>query len=266
MAGTDDFYLKTSLQHGPLQNQREIGRSLTWSHHPLLTPCPKLEEPRGDRRQLLHPPRGAQLFPSPSGFSHLNPFTVFLSVNPAAEGTVGRGPSRPVGPRSIYGRLSSRLQLNRCRQKQLGEMRTAFLSFSFLLSHSRSLLQPSPSETTTSTFPPQHSKAFLPLPHHPSFVKGQHTLPLTVCVCVCVKGRDCFKLGARGAVHDQGKWEAVGLHCHLPFCSGGLCFVFRKVEKGKWCLGNQGKEGEGRCEPWAADFTCGPSGTEKPWF
>lgn len=36
------FLLKTSLQHGPLQNQREIGRSLTWSHHPLLTPCPTL--------------------------------------------------------------------------------------------------------------------------------------------------------------------------------------------------------------------------------
>ena len=26
----------------------------------------------------------------------------------------------------------------------------------------------------------------------------------------------------------KGKWEAVGLHCHLPFCSGGLCFVFQE--------------------------------------
>ena len=33
----------------------------------------------------------------------------------------------------------------------------------------------------------------------------------------------------------KGKWEAVGLHCHLPFCSGGLCFV---CFSGRWREGN----------------------------
>ena len=64
----------------------------------------------------------------------------------------------------------------------------------------------------------------------------------------------------------KGKWEAVGLHCHLPFCSGGLCFVFQEGGERERVSWEPGEGGEGSCGPWAADFTYGPSGIEKPWF
>lgn len=50
------------------------------------TPPPPLalnSESLGVTETVAPPPRGAQLFPFAPHFSHLNPFTVFLSVNPA---------------------------------------------------------------------------------------------------------------------------------------------------------------------------------------
>ena len=239
------FLLKTSLQHGPLQKQREIDRPLTWSHHPLLTPCPKLEEPGGDRRQLPHPPEEPSCFRAPR-FSHLN-HSQFSCRLTRPRGTVGRGPSRPGGAAFHFWASFLPPQLNRCRRQQLGEMRTAFLSFPFS-SPSSSLLQPSHPEATTSHLLPNIQKHFSRYPTILHSSKGSTPSP-TVCVCGCVcvrvcvrvrkcvcvrvrvrvcvcgKGRACFKLGR---FMIKGQWEAVGLHCHLPFCSGGFCFDFQE--------------------------------------
>lgn len=47
----------------------------------------------------------------------------------------------------------------------------------------------------------------------------------------------------------KGKWEAVGLHCHLPFCSGGLCFVFQEGGEREMVSSEPGEGEEGSCGP-----------------
>lgn len=55
---------------------------------------------------MLHPPEEPSCFLAPL-FSHLNPFTVFLSVNPGRRAVWEGAPLDRVGPRFIYGRLCS---------------------------------------------------------------------------------------------------------------------------------------------------------------
>lgn len=76
---------------------------------------------------------------------------------------MGRGPSRPGGAAvHLRASLLRGPRLNRCRQKQLGEVRTAFLSFPFS-SSSDSLLQPSHPEATSHClcFPPSPTSTAL---------------------------------------------------------------------------------------------------------
>ena len=262
MAGRD-VLLKTSLQHGPLQKQREIDRPLTWSHHPLLTPCPKLEEPGGDRRQLPHPPEEPSCFRAPR-FSHLN-HSQFSCRLTRPRGTVGRGPSRPGGAAFHFWASFLPPQLNRCRRQQLGEMRTAFLSFPFS-SPSSSLLQPSHPEATTSHLLPNIQKHFSRYPTILHSSKGSTPSPTvcvwvrvracvcaSVCACVCVCACACVGRGGL-ALSWGGSWSRDNgkrLVCTATSLSVlvGFVLIFRKVERGKWCLRNQGKEGRAVAEP-----------------
>lgn len=91
MVGRDYFYSNFPLCSVSHQNQREIGRSLTWFQHhhpPPLAQNSKSLGVTGD--SCSTPPEEPSCFLAPL-FSHLNPFTVFLSVNPAAR-QCGKGP------------------------------------------------------------------------------------------------------------------------------------------------------------------------------
>lgn len=102
---------------------------------------------------------------------------------------MGRGPSRPGGAAvHLRASLLRGPRLNRCRQKQLGEVRTAFLSFPFS-SSSDSLLQPShpeatshclcfpPSPTSTALHPPRAVPPPLPGPGGEGGLGGAVDLP-----------------------------------------------------------------------------------------
>ena len=198
-------------------------------------PARHSQEPGGDRRQLLHPPEEPSCFRAPR-FSHLNPFTVFLSVNPAA-GHCGKGPLQTGWGRVPFTGVFPPASAEQVQAEAAGWNEDSLPLLSFLLS----LQLPPPTQPLWShniPFPPQHSEAFLLLPHHPSFIKGQHTLPLTECVW---RGGVALSWG----VHDQGKVGSRWFALPPPFLFWWalFCLFFRKVERGEWYLRNQGKEG-----------------------
>lgn len=123
--------------------------------HPAPTPCPDFWEPGGWQKTVAAPPRGAQLFPLAPHFSHLNPFTVFLSVNPGPTAVWEGAPLDGVGLRFIYCCLSSGLS-------GTGAGRSSWVKWGHSSSPFLSPLPPAPSPTQPHwshiPFPPQHPK------------------------------------------------------------------------------------------------------------